>query len=91
MRKATDSSSEKTTLLKIKVSDYERSLGGVPETVPPGFRTAEEWSKIWDKPIISTRTLLCRLVSVGKMRGERFVIDRGINSYPVKHYKAVPP
>jgi hypothetical protein len=77
------------------VTDLERALGGIPETVPPGFRPTKEWSIIWGlkgKPqdLSKTRRILCQRVSEGRMERRTLRIKTAeCNSYPVKHYRAV--
>ena len=94
MRKVIDSSSEKTTALKLRkgwedASEFEMALGGVPETVPKRFRTVNEWAKIWGRTISSTKFRLSGLEKDGKMQAKKFNIVTCGKNFVVNHYKAV--
>ena len=94
MRKVIDSSSEKTTALKLRkgwedASEFEMALGGMPGKVPKGFRTVNEWAKIWGRTISATKFRLCGLEKDGKMQTQKFNIVTCGRNVAVNHYKAI--
>ena len=74
----------------LKVTPEEMALGNPVEVPAPGFRSAEQWSKIWRFNISKTRRTCCERVAEGKM--ERRIYLRPTKqflSFPVKHYALV--
>jgi Fic family protein len=58
------------------------------ETPPKGFRTIEEWAKVWNMERTAARVTLHKGVSLGliEKRTFRIVIRKDAKPYPVAHY-----
>lgn len=68
----------------------EMALGGLPETVPPGFRTLAQWASIWGRSMNYTYRLIKGHVKTGRMEEKKIrVATASYKSYPIWHYKAV--
>ena len=71
-------------------SALELSLGLCAQPVPKGFRTKDEWAKVWKCHETMAWKLCKRHVKDGRMIFEQFRIDTGNQrNRKVIHYKAV--
>jgi hypothetical protein len=95
MKKVTDSSSEKTDVLKVpknwdEVTELEMALGVMPDKVPKGFRTIAEWAKIWGRNRCSAEKIIAGHVLNGRMDVKKFRIQTNKQkSRPILHYRAI--
>ena len=71
----------------LKVTPEEMALGNPVETPAPGFRTTEEWAKVWRVDVSKARHICSIRVAEGKMQRRVYLRpSKQFLSFPVKHY-----
>jgi hypothetical protein len=69
--------SEKIIEAAEKASALEIALGGAPDKIPAGFRSRQEWQKIWKLKPTRTKQLLTEHTKSGRMEQKRFSVMFG--------------
>jgi hypothetical protein len=70
----------------LALATLQESFGKPLDTIPPGWRTSEQWSIAWNMPRRRTSELLRAGLLSGKVDTKDFIVVCGPSKRPVRHY-----
>lgn len=75
---------ENTELLKTLID----AITGKPDTIPDGWRTAEQWAQIAGITSGQMRRKLTDAAKAGRMQKREFLVRKGVKTLSVSHFAA---